>query len=35
MLMIENIPVELHNLKQWVCWKKAINEKGKTTKNTY
>jgi putative DNA primase/helicase len=28
----ENIPQELKELKQWVCWKKITNEKGKATK---
>lgn len=29
---IDSIPTELHNLKQWVCWKMIKNDKGKTTK---
>jgi putative DNA primase/helicase len=28
----EKIPQELKNLKQWVCWKKILTDKGKTTK---
>ena len=29
---IDNIPTELHHLKQWVCWRKIITDKGKTSK---
>jgi putative DNA primase/helicase len=29
---VENIPYELQELKQWVCWRKVIADNGKTTK---
>ena len=30
---VENIPKELQDLRQWVCWKKGANqENGKPTK---
>ena len=31
-LKVENIPAELHHLKQWVCWKKGTDDKGRVTK---
>lgn len=29
---IKNIPAELHHLKQWVCWRKGTDDKGRVTK---
>lgn len=31
-LKVENIPAELHHLKQWVCWRKGTDDKGRVTK---